>query len=662
MKKVIVSGMLLCFVLVAAPVRAATDPGSFLSPIVSILANIVNALSSIPQNVTGTQTASLATVFNSLQSVLDQLSAVLKNIPASQNQSNVNGAPVASSNAAPTGIAPGEILVRFKNGVSDEDQDAQLKAWGLNKKSEIPDVRVKVVSVPAGAEAEVAQALSQNPKIDFAEVNGLVTAQAVPNDPYYPSQWHLSSISAPGGWNVSTGTPSVVIAVVDSGANAVADLAPNLTSGWNFLTGTSNTADSGADYGHGTAVAGTAAAATNNSTGVSGTNWNSKIMPLEVVNSSSYASWSNVASAVTYAADHGAKVVNVSLEGTSDSATMQSAMNYAWSKGLVIVASAGNYGNSSPVYPAWEQNVMAVSAINNASGTFASFSSYGSDIAVSAPGNYILTTDQDGGYGQWYGTSFSSPQVAGLAALIFSENPALSNSQVVSLIEQNADDLGTVGWDQYYGWGRIDVQKALQAAVNAAPLAIDTTAPSTSITSPANGQTVSGTVSVSASASDNVGVTRVELWKDGVLFATDTTTPYTFSWNTALDMNKSHTLQTKAYDAAGNVGISAVVTVTVSNSIIADTTAPTVAITNPANNSVLPSRGNASVNATASDNVGVTEIDILLDGVLRASCLNATSCSYSINVKKISSGSHTITANAYDAAKNKGTASITVTK
>ncbi|HEX7140821.1 MAG TPA: Ig-like domain-containing protein [Vicinamibacterales bacterium] len=187
----------------------------------------------------------------------------------------------------------------------------------------------------------------------------------------------------------------------------------------------------------------------------------------------------------------------------------------------------------------------------------------------------------------------------------------------------------------------------------------DTTPPTTSITAPANGATVSGTVNVTATASDNVGVTKMEIYVDGGLASSNTNaTSLAYSWNTTSVANGSHTLMSKAYDAAGNVGTSATVTVTVSNST--DTTPPTTSITAPANGATVSATIN--VTATASDNVGVTKMEIYIDGALKTSNTNATSLTYSWNTTTAANGSHTLVSKAYDAAGNVGTsATVTVT-
>jgi hypothetical protein len=181
----------------------------------------------------------------------------------------------------------------------------------------------------------------------------------------------------------------------------------------------------------------------------------------------------------------------------------------------------------------------------------------------------------------------------------------------------------------------------------------DTTPPTASITAPANGATVSGTVSVTATASDNVGVTKVEFYLDGVLQSTDTTSPYAWSWNSATASNGTHSLTAKAYDAANNSGTSSAVSVTVSNTT-GDTTPPTVSITAPANGATVS--GTVSINATASDNVGVTKVEFYVDGALKSTDTTSP-YSYSWDSTAVANGSHTLAAKAYDAANNIGTSS-----
>ncbi len=195
-----------------------------------------------------------------------------------------------------------------------------------------------------------------------------------------------------------------------------------------------------------------------------------------------------------------------------------------------------------------------------------------------------------------------------------------------------------------------NVGQSLNITITVNNTLADTTAPTVSVTVPANNSTVSGTATVTATASDNVGVTKVELYVNGTLKATDTTAPYNYAWNTKNVVNGNYTLTAKAYDAAGNVGQSGNITVAVNNTV-ADTTAPTVSVTAPANNSTVS--GTATVTATASDNVGVTKVEFYVNGALNATDTTAP-YNYAWNTKNVANGNYTLTAKAYDAAGNVG--------
>ncbi|OGA00981.1 MAG: hypothetical protein A3I00_07970 [Betaproteobacteria bacterium RIFCSPLOWO2_02_FULL_64_12] len=507
-------------------------------------------------------------------------------------------------------------------------------------------IRVHRIRVAPQHLEAVEQALRQDRRIRFVEKNFLGRGGLTPNDPGYAYQWHLDQISAAAGWDVSTGSSGVSIAVIDSGVDPDhPDLAGKLLPGYNFLSSNTDTHDV---LGHGTAVAGTAAAATDDGIGVAGVAWSNPILPLVVLNASDYATYADIASAITYAADHGARVANISIGGASYSSTMQEAANYAWNKGLVVVASAMNNSSSTPYYPAALDHVLAVAATDQADG-LASFSSYGTWIALSAPGTSIYTTHNGGGYAYWQGTSFSAPQVAALAALVFSRNPGLTNTQVVSLLENNADDLGGAGFDPSFGWGRINIGRTLQAAAST------TAPPSVTITSPGNNSSVSGMVSVAVSASDPAGISRVDLYLDNVLTNSVSVSAYVFDWDTTT-LTGSHALTAQAVNTVGQMGTSSDVVVTV---VPTDTTPPTVAITG-----VVSTKNSLSVTTTASDSgSGVVRLELYVDDSLKSTGTRSP-WTVKFSTRSWASGSsHTIRAKAYDTAGNAGAStSVTVTK
>jgi hypothetical protein len=306
---------------------------------------------------------------------------------------------------------------------------------------------------------------------------------------------------------------------------------------------------------------------------------------------------------------------------------------------------------------------MIVVAATDSSDNRPSWSSYGSFVTLAAPGNGIWTTRMGNSYAAVNGTSYASPVAAGVAALMMAAAPTVSNSRIESLLYSTAVDLGAVGRDNYFGHGRVDAAAAVQAALAAAPV-VDSSAPSVAIQAPLGSSTVSGLVAVDAGASDNVGVTRVDLQVGGTTVASDSSAPYGFSWNSAGVPNGMANLVAVAYDAAGNVGRSATVAVNVANagttpSTSTDTSAPVVSILNPVAGSV---SGNVTVSVSASDNLGAAALSqqLLVNNAVVAQG-SGGSLSYNWNTRKLKSGTHTLKAVVRDAAGNVGSASVSVT-
>jgi thermitase len=546
-----------------------------------------------------------------------------------------------------------EILARPVPHLSEKAVQQLFGVHGATQIDSIPQLNVRVLRVPAAKRDRVVAALSHNPNIEFAEKNSIASLGAMTNDLYVTNgyEWHLAQIKALDAWSISTGDSATIIAICDTGVmSSHPDLAGKLLPGYNFYANKTDTSD---DYGHGTAVAGTAAAQGNNGIGVAGVAWNASILPIKISDPTGYATYSNMAKALTYAVDHGARVINISFYGSSSSSTLQSAADYVWNHSGVVFACAGNTGTNAPQYPAACRNVIAVSAVEYGDAV-ATWSSYGSDISLSAPGIGIWTTKSDGTYGATSGTSFASPIVAGVAALLLSYDPQMTNARLIQLLEQNADHLGSAGLDIYYGYGRVNAWRALVAA--GAPQ-VDTTAPATSVTSPAAGSTVSGIMNVQIDASDNVGVTKVELYIDGVVTNTSSQAPASFSWDTTTSTNVTHTLRSLAYDAAGNVGTSADVSVNVQNNVAVttDTTPPTALITSLANGATVGR--NLKVYTTTSDNVGVVRVELYLDQALNATS-SSSSPMFNLNTSKWSKGVHTLQLLAFDVAGNAGSSAM----
>jgi thermitase len=555
-----------------------------------------------------------------------------------------------AASAAGGDFIPGQILVKPQNSISREVFEAVLKEHGAERRDVLSAIGVHVLGVPEHAVDRVLEALKRNPHIAFAERDFVAETLLVPNDTFYAShQWHLPRIEAPKAWDITTGTSSPVIAVLDTGVNALhPDLSGKVLQGYDYVNKDNDASD---DHGHGTQVSGTAAAWGNNGIGVAGVAFGNYILPVKVLSATGSGSYSAIASGITYAADRGARIINMSLGGTSSSSSLQSAVDYAWSRNAVLIAAAGNDGTSSPRYPAACNNVVAVSATDSKD-ALASFSSYGSHLDVAAPGVNIVTTGLDG-YVSASGTSFAAPVVAGTVALMGSVNGQLSNVQLVDLLKKNAVDLGAPGFDNYFGHGRVDAYRAVNAARSVSTQ--DTTAPVTSITSPASGSTVAGVVTVNASASDNTGVTRVDLYVDGKMAGTSSTAPAAFAWDTLNYADGSHTLQTFAYDAAGNVGKSAIITVAVENARWTDVTAPSARITSPVDGQVVSRK--QQIYVMSSDNVQVVGVELYINGAFFGSSTSATPV-FTWNTQKAARGEHRLQAVAYDAAGNVGVSDV----
>jgi len=543
----------------------------------------------------------------------------------------------------------GRLIVKFRSVVTKQRSDELVHQANGKIASEMPALGLQVIELPANAnEKAQARAFGQHSEVEFAEPDYKYKASAAPNDPSFGTEWHLSKILAPSAWDLTQGSSSVVIAILDSGILAShEDLQNQIVPGWNFQGGNSDTSDVN---GHGTMVAGVAAAATNNATGISGVGWNCKIMPLRVSDSSGVTSASMLVAALQYAADHGAKVANISFPA-SGSSTVASGAQYFMSKGGVVAMSSGN----TAAFDSTADNpyVLSVSATDG-NDNVASFSTTGNFIDLSAPGDGIYTTMSNGGYGYGSGTSFCAPVVAGVAALMYSVNPNLSANQVYNLIKQNADDLGPAGWDPGYGAGRVNAYRAVLAAKNTAGQ--DLVPPAVSFAAPTASSTVSGMVSVFCSASDNTAVDRVMFYADGTLVGTAYSPPYSWSWNSGSVVDGSHTLKAVAYDLAGNSG-QASEGITVRNTI--DTQAPTCTITSPTGGTV---SGKFTVAVSASDNVNVMKVDLLVDGVL-SQTMTRSPYKFSLNAKTWSKGGHTLQARASDPAGNLGWSQVvTITR
>jgi hypothetical protein len=320
---------------------------------------------------------------------------------------------------------------------------------------------------PVKAHAALSALAGRNGPIARVEFDGQGGLAEIPNDPSFNLQWNMRNTGqtvggVPGtagadvkvttAWDVTHGDPNLVIAVLDSGIDPHLQLAGRILPGINVPDGTTITADECS--GHGTHVSGILAAAGNDGIGIAGMTWNTKLLPVVIVNGCSGFE-SNVATGLIWAADQGANLINMSLQFYLGGTPLRDAVAYAHAQGAVMCAATGNNGNSNIAAPArWSQTIAVAATDNN--DIRASFSNFGAETDVSAPGVNVWSLAPSNSYTYKSGTSMSVPHVTGLAALLWSAQPTLTHLEVRALIEEGAVDLGVAGRDDLYGLGRID--------------------------------------------------------------------------------------------------------------------------------------------------------------------------------------------------------------
>ncbi len=289
----------------------------------------------------------------------------------------------------------------------------------------------------------------------------LLWPAGIPNDPDYSGSQasYLTTIGVPSAWDVTTGSETVVVAVVDSGVDAShPDLAGRVVAGRNILKGNDDTTD---ERGHGTNMAGIVGAATNNALGLAGVAWAAKIMPVKVTYPSGAATDANVAAGIAWAVDHGADVISISLSAPIDGDVLQRAVDYATKRDVLVIAAAGNGASAVPEFPAAARGVVAVGA-TDAAGHRTSASNFGPWVDVSAPGVNVVTTTANGpGYTAVSGTSAATALVSGVAVLLRSAYPDASQADIADRLRRSAFGRGPVGAEGIDASGVVDAAAAL---------------------------------------------------------------------------------------------------------------------------------------------------------------------------------------------------------
>jgi thermitase len=375
---------------------------------------------------------------------------------------NVDKAPGGATHVA------GELLVLYEPGTSPEPERAVVRRSGGRTLKDLPG-KVRLVAFPdvrragSGARKRALQqkleGLRNEPRVEAVDYNYIRRASLIPDDEKFGAQWGLHTVHFPGTWNDARGA-GAQIAIVDPGIDKSHSDIGKIAAQKNFFNGGNVVKDR---YGHGTHVAGTAAALTNNDRGVAGGCPACKLLVAKVMDASGGVKDSNLIAGIKWSVNHRADVINLSLGGPERSSVLEATIDkaYANGKGAVVVAAAGNERTTRKQYPAAYPAAIAVSATND-NDKLAGFSSRGDWVDLAAPGTRILSTRAaiaGGGYGRESGTSESASLVSALAGLLASEGKTAG--EIRKRMQDTATDLGPAGIDPYYGHGRIDANRAV---------------------------------------------------------------------------------------------------------------------------------------------------------------------------------------------------------
>lgn len=544
--------------------------------------------------------------------------------------------------------AKNRIVVKYKTGTSELQKSQTLgKVKGQPLKS--LGRYGWTIKVPPGQEKTVVQKLQKDPNIEVADLDYVIPHEKAPDDTSYAGsqKWYYDKMGAENAWDVfdgSTGT-QITIAILDSGVDTDhPDLVSLLVPGWNFISGNSNVED---DNGHGTQACGSAVSVINNTRGIAGGFlWsNVKLMPVKVSGSNGNAYSSTLFNGLIWAADNGARVANMSFM-VSTSSLVKSGITYFVSKGGVVTVSAGNYSTDTTAQGLTDNpNCLTVGALSG--DVKAGYSNYGAIVDVMAQGT-VYTTIRGGGYGSASGTSFSAPLTAGLCAFLMSNNANLSPYQIMDFVKSTCTDLGTIGYDNIYSYGRINAYTAIVAVSDGST--IDDQNPTVNIIEPADNSMITGTVSLSANATDNVQVASVAFYAGETLLGTDTTYPYSISWDTSAYLG-TVTITAVATDTSNNTA-SDEATYTV---IESDTVNPTIVVLKP--RQLTEVSGVYDVTCSVSDNVGIQKVQLYIDKKLYATSFTSP-YTFSLIANNFRKGQHWLQLHAYDSSGNIGRSAL----
>jgi thermitase len=429
---------------------------------------------------------------------------------------------------------PDEIIVRF------DGQARPIAGATLKRPLDLPNTYVYAIAKQSYS-VQAVESWEDAEDIVYVEPNYLYTTTLLgPNDPQFADSWGVADVKAPQAWATSTGA-GIKVAVIDTGVNPNhPDLAGQVLQGADLVNNDNDATD---DHGHGTHVAGTVSAIANNLKGVAGVAPDAKIIPIKVLAANGSGKNDDIAEGILKAAALGAKVINMSLGGPDNSQTLEAAIAQVQRQGVIVIAAAGNDNVNTPFYPAANEGVIGVGAVDS-NHRKASFSNYGDYLDICAPGVSIGSTGFQGNYTKLSGTSMASPHVAGAAAVLLAAHPNLKAAQISRLL--NNTGKATTGFGMTNAPRTIDVAAALEAAPT-----MDLTPP-TRVTGVVATPGAPGEVTLRwAAASDNVGVAGYRVFRNGESLGTTAATSFS---DAGLKEGQSANYTVSAYDADGNEG------------------------------------------------------------------------------------------------------------
>lgn len=353
-----------------------------------------------------------------------------------------------------------EVIVKLKPSAPSSDINPLAQAISGEVSRELLLKDRFLLKVPKGTVEKAIKTLSEMPQVAEVSPNYVAQKQEVTNDSAVQKEWGLfqiqaASLASKSAWNKTAGKPEIKVAVLDTGIEkAHPDLEGKVITEKNFTT----SIDAGDRDGHGTHVAGIIAAAGDNVIGIAGVSYKASLLNGKVLNDEGNGSYANVADGIIWAADNDAKVINLSLGGTVDATLLEDAINYAYNKGAVIVAAAGNLGMNTTMYPAHYENVLSVAATDETDSRI-SVSNFGQSVKIAAPGDKIYSTYKNNSYSYASGTSMASAFAAGVAALVWSTESCSTNVCVINRLETTSDKVTETGTS--WKFGRINALKAV---------------------------------------------------------------------------------------------------------------------------------------------------------------------------------------------------------